>query len=44
MSVCYPELFKLEFKYSSTATKCGCQHENIALEIYSQFIEVSMRA
>ena len=31
MSVCYPELFK----YSSTATKWGCQHENIALEIYS---------
>lgn len=32
MSVCYPELFQ----FSTAATKWGCQHEKLALEIYSE--------
>ena len=32
MSVCYPELFQ----FSTAATKWGCQHEQLALEIYSE--------
>ena len=31
MSICYPELFQ----FNSAATKWGCQHEDVALEIYS---------
>ena len=32
MSECYPELFQ----FSTAATKWGCQHEKLALEIYSE--------
>ena len=31
MSVCYPELFR----FKTEATKWGCRHEQLALEIYS---------
>jgi hypothetical protein len=31
MSVCYPEVFR----FSNEATRWGCQHEQLALEIYS---------
>ena len=31
MSVCYPELLK----FTNKATRWGCQHENVALQVYS---------